>query len=202
MAGRNTEACKLIARGSEGFLENPNEDLLSIMKETSVIPKYTESVYNIRARVALECGDVNDAFGCADILADFLTSDADVIRAEAYMLSGDARKGFGMATALFERSPSARAALIAARCLFRMKEYDEASDLLDSSYKVLSDNNDATRIDEILLLRAGIAYAAGKTDEALSYLSKAKKVSRKDRNKERIDALTKNIKNGKAVSFD
>ncbi|MDR1954581.1 MAG: CDC27 family protein [Candidatus Methanoplasma sp.] len=201
-AGRNTEACKLIVRNSEGFLENPNEDLLSIMKEATVAPKYAEPVYNIRARMALECADVKDALSCADILADYLTPDADMIRAEAHMLSGDVQKGLDMAAALFDRSPSSRAALIAAKCLFRMKRYDEASDLLDSSCRVLSDNNDASRIDDILLLRAGIAYAAGKTDETLSYLSKARKVSRKDRTKERIDTLTKHIKNGKSVSFD
>jgi len=83
-----------------------------------------------------------------------------------------------------------------------MKRYNEASDLLTSSCEVLSKNNDATRIDEILMMRAGIAYDNGKTDETLSYLSKAKKAARKDRTKERIDALTNNIKSGKKVSFD
>jgi len=202
MAGRNTEACKLTLRRSEEFLENPNEDLLATVKEMAVIPKYTEPIYNIRAKIALECADVADALACADVLADFMTNDADLIRAEAYMLSGDAGKGFSLASSMFEKDPSSRSALIAAKCLFRMKKYDEASAFLGRSCEVLSNNNDATSIDDILMLRAGIAYDRGKTDEALSYLSKAKKVSRKDRTKERIDALTKNIKNGKHVSFD
>ena len=201
-AGRNTEACKFVLKRSEKFLENPNEDLLAIVKEMTVIPKYTKSIYNIRAKIALECADANDAFACADVLTDPLTNDADIIRAEAYMLSGDAEKGFVLASSLFEKEPSSRAALIAAKCLFRMKRYDEASDLLASSCEVLSNNNDATSIDEILMLRAGIAYDRGKTDESLSYLSKAKKVSRKNRTKERIDAFTKNIKNGKKVNFN
>jgi len=96
-AGRSTEACKLILRNSDKFLENPNEDLLKVVKETTVIPKYTESIYNIRAKVALECDDIDDAFACADVLADFLTKDADMIRAEAYMLSGDTERGFILA---------------------------------------------------------------------------------------------------------
>ena len=200
-AGRNTEACKLMLRGSEEFLENPNEDLLATAKEMTVIPKYAEAIYNIRAKIALECSDVNDALACADILADFRTNDADLIRAEAYMLSGDAAKGLELASSLFKKEPSSRAALIAAKCLFRMKRYDEASDLLDSSCEVLSANNDATGIDDILMLRAGIAYDLGKTDESLGYLSKAKKVSRKERTRERIDTFTKNIKSGKKVSF-
>ena len=83
-----------------------------------------------------------------------------------------------------------------------MKKYKEASDLLTSTCEVLSNNNDATSIDEILVLRAGIAYDNGKMDEALSYLNKAKKVARKDRMKEKIDAYIKNIEGGKKVSFD
>lgn len=201
-AGRNTEACKLILKKTERFLENPNEDLLAVMKDVSVVPKYAVSIYNIRARVALECEDVNDAFACADKLADQPTNDAGMIRAEAYMLSGNVEKGFELASSMFRERPSSRAALIAARCLFRMKRYDEASEHLDSSCKVLSDNNDATGIDEIMLLRAGIAYGKGKIDESLSYLSKARKASRKDRTRKRIDALVKNIKAGKGANFD
>jgi hypothetical protein len=201
-AGRNTEACKLMLRKSEEFLENPNEDLLDTVKEMTVIPKYTESIYKMRARIALECEDAADAFACADILADFKTNDADVIRAEAHMLSGNSEKGFEMASSMFKTNPSSKTALIAAKCLFNMKRYDEAENLLASSCEVLSSHNDATSIDEILMLRAGIAYDRGKIDEALSYLSKAKKVSRKDKIKERIDVLTKSIKNGKTANFN
>jgi len=201
-AGRNTEACKYTLRNSEKFIENPNEDLLAIVKEMTVIPKYTESVYNVRAKIALECGDAADAFVCAEILAASPTNDADMIRAEAYMLSGEAEKGFVLASSLFDKEPSSKAALVAAKCLFKLKRYDEASALLASSCEVLSDNNDATSIDEILMLRAGIAYDRGKTDESLSYLSKARKVSRKTSTKDKIDAFTKNIKNGKKVNFD
>jgi len=201
-AGRNIEACKFILRMSEEFIENPNDDLLTILKEMTVVPKYTQSAYNIRAKVALECGDAIDAFACADMLADFQTNDAAIIRAEANMLSGDAEKGFVIASSVFKNEPSSKAALVAAKCLFRLKRYKEASDFLTSSYEVLTNNNDATGIDEILMLRAGIAYDMGKMDETLSYLSKAKKVSRKDATRVKIDAFTKNIKNGMKVNFD
>ncbi|MDR3074826.1 MAG: hypothetical protein LBU30_02150, partial [Candidatus Methanoplasma sp.] len=201
MAGRNSEACKLLLRKSDEFLENPNEDLLETVKKLTVTPKYAEPVYNIRAKVALDCGDIDDAFACAEIIADFLTPDADFIRAEAYMLSGDAEKGFDISSNLFAKNPSSRAALIAAKCLFRMKMCDRASAFLDSSCEVLSDNNDATKIDEILLLRAGMAYDAGKKEETLSYLSKAARVSRKDKTKEKIESLMKSIKNDKEVRF-
>ena len=201
-AGRYTEACKLLVKMSDAYLEDPDDDLLSVLKKIVVPPKYSESVYNIRARAALDCYDIKDALACADILADFLTDDADMIRAEAYMLSKEEQKGFDTAAALFKKTPSSRAALVAARCLFRLKKYDEASAFLDSSRKVLAENDDATGIDELLLLRAGIAYAAGNTDEALGYLSKAKRASKKKKTKDRVDILTKNIKSGKNTDFE
>lgn len=201
-SGRNTEACKLMIRCSEEFLENPNEDLLNIMKEMSVIPKYREPAYNIRARVALDCMDVDDALLSADVLGDFLTQDADMIRAEALIISGDPEKALKMSSDMFNKEPSSKTALIAAKALFKMKRYNEASEFLNSSSRVLSDNNDASRIDEILFFRAGIAYELGKIDESLSYLGKARKVSRKDSMNERIDAAIKNIKSGKEVCFD
>jgi len=201
-AGRNIEACKFILRKSEEFLENPNDDLLAIMKEMTVVPKYTNSIYSLRAKIALECEDENDAFACAKVLDDFQTNDAAIVRAEAYMLSGDAEKGFAIASSMFKSEPSSKAALVAAKCLFRMKRHNEASDFLTSSYKVLSDNNDATGIDKILFMKAGIAYDMGKIDETLSYLSKAKIVARKEATRTKIDAFTKNIKAGKKVNFD
>ncbi|MCL2510180.1 MAG: CDC27 family protein, partial [Methanomassiliicoccaceae archaeon] len=202
-AGRNKEACKLTVRVSEKFTENPNEDLLAILKEMQTVdPKTTEQVYNVRARIALACGDSEYAFACADVLSDYMTNDPDLIRAEAYMISGNAEKGYSLASAQYNKSPSSRAALIAAKCLFKLKKYDEASDYLASAYAQLTSDSNATGIDDILMMRAGIAYDRGKIDESLSYLGKAKMAARKTKAKERIDAFTKNIKSGKKVNFD
>ena len=200
-SGRNIEACKLLVRNSDIFLENSNEDLLNIVKNISLVPKYSESVHSIRARIALDCYDVEDALFCAEVLHDYLTPEADIICAEAALISGDAGKALSMATALFNCKPSSKTALIASRSLFALNRLEEASEFLDSSCRILSDGNDATNIDEMLILRAGIAYKLGKEDDAVSYLSKAKKASRKNITKERIDSLSDNIKGGKDIDF-
>ena len=200
-AGRNTEACKFLIKNSETFLFNPTDDLLDTVKSLAVIPKHAESVYKLRATVALGCEDLDDALACADILADYLTDDADLVRAEAYMLSGDMEKGLELAKTIFDDSPSTMSALIAARCLFRMKKYDEADDQLDRSINELRKHNDASSIDDMLILKAGIAYNRGKIEEALSNLSKAEKVSRKDTTKEKISFYAGSIKEGQKVIF-
>ncbi|MCL2318164.1 MAG: hypothetical protein FWC44_03840 [Methanomassiliicoccaceae archaeon] len=200
-AGRNIEACKLALKSFEEFLENPNEDLLATLKGIAATPKLKESLYKLRAKIAIECGDTADALVCADVLADFLTEDADLIRAEVHMLTGKPDKGFELAFGQYNKKPSSGSALIAVKCLFRQKKYKEAADLVESSYKVLTEGADAAKVVDILILRAGIAYDRGKTEEALSYLSKAKKASRKDASKERIDSITANVKAGKPVNF-
>jgi DNA-binding transcriptional ArsR family regulator len=200
-AGRNTEACRFLKSNSESFLFNPNEDLLDTVKSLVVIPKFAESVYKIRAKIALACEDTDEALACAGILADFKTDDADLIRAEAYMLSGDLKKGLDLAKSMFDKDPSSKSALIAAMCLFKMKEYDEATRSLDSSCDALLKHNDASSIDDMLILRAAIAYDRGRIDEALSYLNKAEKISRKDLTQDRITFLIGSIKEGHKVNF-
>ena len=200
-AGRNTEACKHLVRQSEKFLENPNEDLLSIVKNLMIIPKYTESVYSIRSKLAIECSDTGDARHCADILETFGKDEPAIIRAEAEMTSGNIEKALADANALFERNNTPRSALLIAKCLFTLKRFEEADSFLASAYSALTKEGTANRIDEILFLRAGIVYERGMKDDSLSYLNKASSVCRKDMLKERINTASKNIKNGKEVRF-
>ncbi|MDR2846576.1 MAG: tetratricopeptide repeat protein [Candidatus Methanoplasma sp.] len=200
-AGRNTEACKLVTKNAERFLENPNEDLLAILKELKPIPKLAESIYSIRSKTAISCDDAKDALLCADALDDFRSPESAMIRAEAELVSGNAEKAFELASAIFRDKGWARASITAANSLFRLGRYEDAESFLSNAYQALSGDNDATRIDDILFLRAGIAYKRGRNDEALSYLNKALRVCRKDPLKERIRTLTDNIKNGKDVRF-
>ncbi|MDR0887949.1 MAG: hypothetical protein LBM39_02040 [Candidatus Methanoplasma sp.] len=200
-AGRSTEACKLILRESEVFLENPNEDLLAIIKELKPVPKYVEPVYGIRSKIAIACDDAEDALLCAEVLDDYRSPESAIIRAEAELVSGNASKAFELASAIFKERGSARAAIVAANSLFRLEKYNEAESFISTAYQVLSKDNDATKIDEILFLRAGISYKRGKIEETLSYLNKASRVCKKDTLRDRIDSLTENIKNGKEVRF-
>ena len=201
-AGRNTEACKLLVKRSEEFLGNPNEDLFTIVKDIVIIPKYTESIYSIRSKLAIECNDAKDALDCAAVLDAFSGDEPTLIRAEADIISGHTEKALASASKIFEEKESARSALIVAKCLFIMERWDDADAFLGSAYKAISTDGNVTRIDEILFLRAGIAYRRGKIDETLSYLNKASSVCKKDILKERIATAISNIRDGKEVRFN
>jgi hypothetical protein len=196
-AHRNIDACKLLIRNSEGFLENPNEDLLTIVSGMIAPPKFTESIYSIRAHLALDCGDAKNALVCADILDDFGTTEPALIRAEADLVSGNPERAFDSASQVFDEKESSRAALIAAKALLALGRYDDAASFLNSAYETLTDNRDGSRMDEIMMLKAGIAYSRGRSDESLSYLGKALRACRKDRRRDRIDALSDGIRKGR-----
>ncbi|MCK9323611.1 MAG: hypothetical protein M0P07_06660 [Candidatus Methanomethylophilaceae archaeon] len=193
-AGRNIEACKLLLKNSEEFLDNPNDDLLNILKDVTPVPKYAEQIYELRANIALDCDNIADALYCANILDDYKTVKPSLIRAQANMMTGNADKAYETSAKIFEDKELPSAAIIAAKALFILEKYNEAETYLSSAYKILSENGEASHIDEILILRASIAYRHGNTDECLSYLSKARKVCKKNRIKTKIDRLTSDVK--------
>ena len=194
MSGRKTEACKLLIKSSEEFLENPNEDLLLTLKNLDAVPKFSESVYTIRSRIAISCKDSEDALKCAERLDDFNSSESTLIRAEVDIITNNAKKAFEEASAIFDCRESARAAIIAAGALLSLERFNDADVFLDAAYKILRDNNDATRMDEILILRAATAYGCGKVDASLSYLNKALRFCRNTSTRDRIDSLIRNLK--------
>jgi tetratricopeptide (TPR) repeat protein len=200
-SGRVTEACKLVLRSGDRFLENPNDDLLVILKALDPVPKHRESIFSLRARIAIACEDADDARLCAGMLDDYGTPEPDIIRAEAELADGDAEKAFRMASEAFRKHGLSRAAMSAANALFRMGRFDEADVFIGSAYESLSDSVEAARMDEMLFLRAGIAYKREKADDALSYLNKAQRICRKPMMKDRIAATSASIRDGKDPRF-
>lgn len=196
-AGRHIEACKTLIKYADTFLQNPNEDLLATIKSIDVPPKYVESYYGIRAVVALECKDCDDAILCADKLDVFNTSEPELIRAEVLLISGDPNGAYEKSKKIFEDSNSARAALIVAKSLYSMKHYKELSSFVYKALKCFADNNDVTHIDKILVLSAGLQYEEGNPEDALSYLNKALTVCKNDMFRDRINYLADCVKSGK-----
>lgn len=188
-AGRDSDACRLLIRNADVFIDNANEDLSAILKNMKDVPKFSENVHAIRAKIAVACLDAEDALLCAKRLEEFNSPDAPLIMAEVKMLSKDYDGAYGDASALFAQRESAKAALVAARALLSMGRGDEAAEFLNGASAILSENNDATSMDELLVLRAGVAYGRGKKDECLSHLSKALRVCRNDLAKARIKFL-------------
>ncbi len=196
-AGRNSDACRLLIKDADAFIDNANEDLLDILKNMRDVPKYAENVYGIRARVALLCLDAEDALKCAERLEEYRSPDAALVRAEVKMMNGDATGAYTDAAGIFADRESPKAALVAAKALLASGDRDGAAQFLESAGKKLSDSGNASYMDDILILKAGIAYGRGRKDECLSYLNKALRACRNDLVKARIKNLIADVGAGK-----
>ena len=92
--------------------------------------------------------------------------------------------------------------MLIGRALYALRRYGEADKALSDAVGRFTESGDVSRFDEILFMRAGIAYAGGDRDGCLGYLSKALNSSRNEFRKENMDRLYKLVKNGKTAVFD
>ncbi len=200
-AGRILDACKLLIRESDKFLQNPNEDLLAIIVEIEPSERYKESVISLRANIALLCDNLDEAMICANIIETYPTNESDLIRSEIFIKRKMYDLAFEMAEPIFKARESPRAALISARALIGQGDFNKAASFLDSAYRILLDNGDATCMDDILILKAKIAFERGKEDEAYGYLSKALKACRGNSAHNNILSLIDGLKEHRFPNF-
>ncbi len=202
-SNRDIEAAKLLIRNAENFLEDPNEDLMEIVKKMRVPPKYNETVLEIRSKLAVECQDGMDALYCADRLEEYgQTVGPIILRSEVDILKGHPEKAYDRAISKYglDRTPSL--ALVIAKSLFKMKRYKDAEDFLSDAIRSFNESGDVAHMDRIMVLRAGIAYNLGKNDDCASYLNKALNYCKDDDYRSRIKKMVSDVKNGRgAIDF-
>ncbi len=198
-AGRSLESNKLLVRKSEEFLENCNDDLLEITKSMEDPVKDKVATWSIKAKIAVICGDPDHAGACALELERLGSEESEIIRAEINLVKNDVKGALSAAEKIYSKKGTARSAMLIGRCLFMLGKYDKAEKSLAETLKKFTSDGDVSRLDEIMILRAGIAYNLGKKDECLSYLGKALGSTHNDRRKEYISTLTEAVKTGKAV---
>ena len=198
-AGRSLESNKLLIRMSEEFLGNCNDDLLEIVKNMEVPVKDKLATWSVKAKIAVICGDPDYAERCALELEKLGSEESDIVRAEIKLVKNDAEAALSAAKDIYSNKGTARSAMLAGRSLFTLKKYDEADKFLAETLKKFTSEGDVSRLDEIMILRAGIAYNRGNKDECLSYLGKALRSTRNSEREEYISTLTKAVKTGKTV---
>lgn len=198
-AGRSLESNKLLVRMSEEFLGNCNEDLLEIAKSMEDPVKDKVATWSIKAKIAVTCKDPVYAERCASELEKLGSEESDIVRAEIKLVKNDASGALSASKDIYSKTGTARSAMLTGRSLFALGRYDEAEESLAKTLKKFTSDGDVSRLDEIMILRAGIAYSRGNKDECLSYLGKALRSTHNDWRRECISTLTNAVKTGKTV---
>jgi len=201
-SGRHLEASRHLIRNADVFLENPNEDLLQTIGRIAVSPKYDENVLDIRADVAIHCLDTEDARHCAERLDEYRSVKAVVVRAEADIIDGRAETALADASAAYAEHRTPSLALVKAKALFSLQRFDEAEMFLTEAIGRFMEAGDVGRMDEIMILRAGVAFNRGRDDECLSYLGKALRSCRSDSRRSKVASLASRVgEDDRTVTF-
>ncbi|MGE0015550.1 MAG: hypothetical protein AB7S83_05160 [Candidatus Methanomethylophilaceae archaeon] len=87
--------------------------------------------------------------------------------------------------------------MLVGRSLYALGRYDEADVSLSDTIKKFIETGDISRLDEMMVLRAGTAYARGDRDGCLSILGKALASCRNESRREGIHTLTDAVRSGK-----
>ncbi len=202
-AGRHFESDRLLIRNAKKFLTHYNKDLLDIVKAMDAPSKTPQSSWNVRGKLAIYCQDVKYAETCAEKLKEIDSIDGDILTAEVKYIKGNYEDALEDANTLYAETKSARVAILKGRSLFALEEYDSADKVLVDTLKDFSVTGDISRIDEFLVLRAGIAYRKGDVETGINLLNKAMYSTNSEDRKEKIMNLIEMVESGtEELRFD
>lgn len=199
VAGRPVEADRLLVGRSAEFLENHNDDLLETVKGMAYPVRNPLASWSVRAGIAVACGDADFAEKAAAELERYGSDEFDIVRAESKLIKRDPEGSLKDAGRIYAEKGTARSAMLVGRSLYALGRYDEAERSLSDTIKKFTETGDVSRLDEILVLRAGAAYARGDRDGCLSILGKALASCRNEKRRESILALAETVRSGKVV---
>ena len=172
-AGRNLESVKFAVRHSDEFVSNPNEDLLDLLSKLEAPESYMEELAWLRSRVAVDCRNIRAADECARILHKLKSPLEDAVNAQIQLMHGKYGKAFELAEAAYYNLRLPVCAVTVSKACLAMGDLKGANGFAVMACDTMREIGDAKDIDEILKIRAEIAYREGHKDEALALLGKA-----------------------------
>ncbi|MCQ2084763.1 MAG: hypothetical protein MJZ21_01290 [archaeon] len=173
-AGRKMEAGKHAIRHKEEFMANPNEDLLDLLGSLGSIESIDEDLVWLKSQIAISCKRIETAKKLCKELRKMRSPVADIIEAQICMYLEDYDGAYDLARMAYDCMHTPLSAILMSQACARMGHMKEADDLAVAACDAMHRIGDAKDIDEILKVRAEIAYKNGDRESALALLGKAK----------------------------
>ena len=154
-------------------MSNPNEDLLDLLAQLNPPEAYLEDLAWLRSQVAVSCLDRRVADECARILHKLKSPLERVVGAQIQLMHGNYKNAYELAENSYLDLHLPVCAVIVAKSCLAMGDLKGADGFAVMACDAMHEIGDAKDIDEILKIRAEIAYRQGHKDEALALLGKA-----------------------------
>ena len=199
-AGRNLEANWLAVRMKAEVLFTPSEDLLKTL--TMIVPEsgLEKNIAWLCAQTAIGCRNMQKAREMAEKLRELDSPEYLTVISQIYLMTGNYRESRRFAENAFNAAGGVLPAVVLAESLLHIGDIDRAEEYAIMAGKETLRILDGAWIDEILRIRARIAYAKGNTKECLSLLRDAWAAA-PDCRRTAINTITADIRSGRAVQF-
>ncbi len=173
VAGRDLEAAKMAVRYMDEFMANPNEDLLENLEVINPDEATYEKLLWLKSQVAASCRSLELMKKHSKELAKLKSPLHLVVDAQMELVKENYDSAFGLASEAYDALHTPLSAILMARACVKKGDLKSADELAITACDAMHKIGDAKDIDEILKVRAEIAYRSGDKDAAYALLGKA-----------------------------
>lgn len=172
-AGRGLEAAKMAVRYMDEFMANPNEDLLDNLEAINPGETSREKLLWLKSQIAASCRSLDLMKKHGSELAKLKSPLHLIVDAQIELIKENYDSAYDLASEAYDALHTPLAAILMARARVKKGELRSADELAITACDAMHEIGDAKDIDEILKVRAEIAYRSGDRDAACALLGKA-----------------------------
>ncbi len=173
-AGRNLEAAKMAVRYADEFMANPNEDLLNNLELIDPDDATYERLLWLKSQIAASCKSLEKMKKHSKELAKLKSPKHLIVDAQIELVKENYEAAYNLAAEAHGTLHDPLSAVLMSRACVRVGDLQQADELAIAACDAMHKIGDAKDIDEILKVRAEIAYRSGDKDAAYALLGKAK----------------------------
>lgn len=188
-AGRHIEAGKLAVRNMDELMRIPDEDLLHNLDLLDLDGALYENVLWLKSQIAVACGSQELMRSYGKELGKLRSPMHLVVDAQLEMLRENYEAAYDLASEAYDTLRTPLSAVIMSKACVRAGDLIGADELAVAACDAMHRMGDAKDIDEILRVRAEIAYLSGDKDLSFALLGKAKAAAPQFKKKEIQDIM-------------
>jgi len=173
-AGRIRDACRLLIKDKDDFLDSMSEDFWHIVSGLEDFPeKYSIDILTMKIATALEFGDNDSAKEAAERLSAIDKEKGMLFISDVELSKGNVDGAIAILESNKDCSDRVEWDLRMAGCLAALARYDEAKKLLENTQKDINRTGNLSRLNDVYLLLSTVLIRMGRPDEAIKQLNKA-----------------------------
>ncbi len=164
----------MAVRYADEFMANPNEDLLNNLELIDPDDATNERLLWLKSQIAASCKSLEKMKKHSKELTKLKSPRHLIVDAQIELVKENYEAAYNLAAEAHGTLHDPLSAVLMSRACVRVGDLQQADELAIAACDAMHKIGDAKDIDEILKVRAEIAYRSGDKDAAYALLGKAK----------------------------